>query len=307
MIDIVVVGSINMDLVVYIDHRPRAGETVKGRTFRMIPGGKGANQAVAAARLGAKVAMVGCVGKDMLGDSLLKGLEESGVDISLVQQKGETSTGVAFITVDTTAENSIIIVPGANGLCTPKDIEVASQVISQTKILMLQLEIPLETVEYAARVAKEKGRMVILDPAPAQSLPSSLLNSVDILTPNETEAEVLTGRKVMDIKTARLAAADLLGMGVKTVLLKLGSKGVLWAEGNLMEHYEAFQVEAVDTTAAGDAFNAGLAVGLAHAEPLNEAIKLGMAAGALATTRFGAQTSLPRRSEVERLLMEYRY
>ncbi|MGI9951696.1 ribokinase [Moorellaceae bacterium AZ2] len=302
MVDIVVIGSLNMDLMVIADKMPARGETIYGQDFRMIPGGKGANQAVAAARLGASVAMVGCVGRDLFGKTLLQALAADGVDTSFVHQKPEAPTGVALISVDAVAENSIIVVPGANWLCRSEDIMRAKELIKKASVVMLQLEIPLETVSFAASLARELGKTVILDPAPVQTLPPSLLTCVDVLTPNEREAEKLSGRCIFDVKSARLAAAEILGLGVRAVLIKLGPRGVLWAEENVMEHIDGFRVKAMDSTAAGDAFNAGVAVGLAEGQPLREALKLANAAGAITTTRFGAQASLPTREAVNKLL-----
>jgi ribokinase len=304
MPEIVVIGSLNMDLAVNVAKMPAVGETLHGSDFHMIAGGKGANQAIAAARLGCSVAMVGCVGTDVFGQAILEGLTADGVDIACVHGKPEAQTGVALVTVEGSGGNSIIVVGGANLLCASDNVEAARNLIEQAKIIMLQLEIPLETVMYAANLAKEMGKTVILDPAPAQPLPASLLKSVDFLTPNETEAEKLSGRKITDVKSARLAAAELLGKGARAVVIKLGSQGLLWAEGNTMEHIEGYRVEAVDSTAAGDAFNAGLAVGLAEGRHFAEALKMANAAGALTATRLGARTSLPPRTEVDCLLGE---
>ena len=304
MADVVVIGSLNMDLVTVTQRMPQVGETRKGIDFRMIPGGKGANQAVAAARLDAKVTMVGCVGDDYFGNKLQSALATDNVDISLIRTSPDIPTGIASITVDAGGANSIVIVQGANALCSLQDVDAAEKAIRESKAVMLQLEVPIETVEYAARLAAKLGKLVILDPAPAQPLSPELLSMVDILTPNESEAESLTGRKIVDLKSSRLAAADILGGGAKVVLLKLGAQGVLYAKGNQMEHITGMVVETVDTTAAGDAFNAGLAVALAEGRPIFQALKFANVVGALSTTRIGAQTSLPKRAEVEQFMLD---
>lgn len=304
MADIVVLGSLNIDLVARVPRFPAAGETLTGSDFKTVPGGKGANQAVAAARLGTRVAMVGRVGDDVFGGSLREGMQRDGVDITHVEVTPGVSTGTALIHVDDRAENTIVIIPGANGKLTPDDVDRLSGVIAGTKVLMLQLEVPLETVVRAAETAKKAGVTVILDPAPARELPAELLELVDIITPNETEASILTGRTVSDARTAKLAAVDLLRTGVGTVLVKLGARGALLAAGNTFEPMDGFAVQAVDTTAAGDAFGGGLATALVEGRSLQEAVVFANAVGALATTRFGAQTSMPTRQEVEEFLRQ---
>ncbi|MGE5590438.1 MAG: ribokinase [Bacillota bacterium] len=303
MPDIVVLGSLNMDLVARVPRRPTGGETLTGIDFKTINGGKGANQAVAAARLGASVAMVGRVGDDVFGGSLLQGLRQDGVDTSCVAVTAGVSSGTALITVDDRAENSIIIIPGANGRLTPTDVDRHQAVITGARVLMLQLEVPIETVVRAAQAAKQAGVTVLLDPAPARQLPEELLRSVDIITPNETEASMLSGRTVGDVRSAKLAAVDLMSRGIGTVLVKLGARGALLATGNTFEHVEGFPVHAVDTTAAGDAFGGALATGLVEGQSLPQAVSFANAVGALATTRFGAQTSMPTRAEVESFLL----
>ncbi len=302
MPDILVLGSLNTDLVARVPRRPTGGETLTGIDFKTINGGKGANQAVAAARLGARVAMVGRVGDDVFGGSMLEGLSQDGIDISGVAVTPGVSSGTALITVDDRAENSIIIIPGANGRLTPTDVERHQALITGARVLMLQLEVPIETVVRAAEVAKRAGVTVLLDPAPARELPAGLLRNVDIITPNETEASILTGRTVGDARSAKLAAVDLMSRGISTVLIKLGARGALLATGNTFEHVDGFQVHAVDTTAAGDAFGGALGTALVEGMPLTEAVTFANAVGALATTRFGAQTSMPTRAEVKSFL-----
>ncbi|MEW6547442.1 MAG: ribokinase [Bacillota bacterium] len=302
--DIVVIGSLNVDLVVRTARRPAPGETVSGDEFRMIPGGKGANQAVAAARLGGKVAMLGRVGDDPFGQSLVGSLRAAGVHTDGVLRTPGVPTGTALIIVEHSGQNSIVVVAGANGLLSPADVETAAEVIASARVLMLQLEIPLDTVRKAVELAHNRRVTVLLDPAPARPLPPELLRQVDIITPNESEAAVLTGRQVTDLKSAKLAASDLLRQGANRVLIKLGPRGALLAEGNRFEHCRGFPVEAVDTTAAGDAFAGGLAVALVEGKDLSNAVTFANAVGALSVTRFGAQTSMPSRPEVEQFLRE---
>ncbi|MCL5676859.1 MAG: ribokinase [Firmicutes bacterium] len=302
MAEIVVLGSLNIDLVARVPRFPAAGETLTGSDFKTVPGGKGANQAVAAARLGASAAMVGRIGDDVFGGALIEGMRKDGVDADHVLVTPGAPTGTALITVDDRAENSIVIIPGANGNLSPADVDTWAGVIRGAKVLMLQLEVPLETVLRAAETAKKAGVTVMLDPAPARELPVELLRQVDIITPNETEASILTGRTVSDARTAKLAAVDLLRTGVGAVLVKLGARGALVAAGNTFEHVDGFSVQAVDTTAAGDAFGGALATALVEGKSLQEAVVFANAAGALATTRFGAQTSMPSRQEVEEFL-----
>lgn len=300
--DILVLGSLNMDIVARTKRFPGPGETVKGSEFKMVPGGKGANQAVAAARLKGNVSMAGRIGDDIFGQALLKSLLSAGVDTGHVLVTEGYPTGTALIVIDESAENRIVVVPGANGCCSVVDVAALKGVMESAKILMVQLEIPLETVRYAVRVARELGLTVIMDPAPALPLDEEILQDVDIILPNETEAAVLTGKRVDDIRSARLAAADLICRGVKTAVVKMGKEGAVIMKDNIFEHIPGFQVNAVDTTAAGDAFAGALAVTLVEGFGLIEAIRFANAAGALATTGFGAQTSMPDREAVERLL-----
>lgn len=299
---IVVVGSLNMDLVVSVRQRPRTGETVLGSDVRFVGGGKGANQAIAAARLGGRVSMVGKVGDDPFGGTLTANLTAAGVATGGVKVEPGVSSGVAFITLDAAGDNQIIVSPGANARLTPADVRAQAGLIRQARVLLLQLETPLPTVVEAARVAHEQGATVILDPAPAQPLPSELLKLVDFLTPNEHEAAALSDQPITDLKSAKVAAAKLLSQGVRQVLLKLGGEGVLCAAGNTFEHVPAFPVEVVDTTAAGDAFGAAFAVAWLEHGDLARALRFASAAGALTVTKAGAQSSLPYRKEVEAFL-----
>ncbi len=301
---VVVVGSLNMDLVARSPHIPQPGETIIGGKLYMLPGGKGANQAVAAARLGAPTAMVGKVGQDAFATPLLENLAAAKIDHSFVQQDATSATGVALIVVDDAGENSIVVTPGANHNLSPADVMAAETAIAGAKVLLLQLEVPLETVCKAAQLAQAHGVTVILNPAPAQTLPPELLNAVDILIPNETETEILTGMPVNNRTEAEAAAAKLRGRGVATVILTLGSKGALLVDGSQSVLVPPFNIIPVDTTAAGDAFVGGLAVALAEGKSLPEAVRWGNAAGALAATKLGAQPSLPDRETLTAKLNE---
>ncbi len=301
---IVVVGSINMDLVTRTDNIPIPGETVIGGDLQIIPGGKGANQAVAAARLGADVDMVGHVGNDVFAKQLKENLDADGVNQTYVTGV-EAASGVALIVVDASGQNSIVVAPGANGWLTPSDVEAAVDVIKSADVMLLQLEVPLETVFRAAQLAHESGVRVILNPAPAQPLPAELLQLVDVLVPNESEAAVLTGLAVDDEEGLKPAATMLQSLGVAIVILTLGSRGALLAQDGKFTHFPPFTVaDVVDTTAAGDAFVGGLATAIAGGAPVGTAIPWGNAAGALAITRAGAQPSLPTRQKVVALLSQ---
>lgn len=299
---ITVVGSLNMDLIVRTPRIPSSGETIIGSGFHTAPGGKGANQAVAAARLGAQVSMVGRVGKDEFAATLLENLTLANVNTQFVIQDPEAPTGVALIEVDDSGENSIVVASGANMRVTSLDVDAAQEAIYAADLLLLQLEIPLKTVLQAAVLAKRKNVIVVLNPAPARKLTSELLNLVDILIPNETETALLTGLPVGSQSEIWVAASSLLTSGVKTVILTLGENGALLSQEGKNDKFPAFQVNPVDTTAAGDAFVGGFAVALAEGKSVTEAIRWGNAAGALATTKLGAQPSLPMRQDVEIML-----
>jgi ribokinase len=302
---IVVVGSINLDLVVGADRIPQVGETIIGNSFATYYGGKGANQAVAVAKLGYPVSMVGNVGNDPFGTQLRKGLEDAGVDTTYVNAvKG--ASGVALITTGRRGENNIVVVPGANGHLTPKLLEKAATILERAGFLLVQLEIPLETVDYLAQFAEQHDIPLMLDPAPARELSESLLRRVTWITPNETETQELLGTGIEDGEQGYHAAADrLLDYGVKNVLLKLGSRGCLIAQWNLpKERVPAFSVNAVDTTAAGDAFNAGFAVALMRGCTVSRSAVLASAVAAISVTRPGAQPSMPTSAEVQAFLNE---
>jgi len=299
---ICVIGSINMDLVTVTPRFPRPGETLTGDSFGTFPGGKGANQAVAAGRLGADVTMVGKLGDDSFGSQYRKALREAGVKLDGVGEVPATSTGLAIIEVDRSGENHIIIIAGANALMTPEVIDASSSIIERSDIVLLQLEIPIETVEAAAARAHEMGRTVILDPAPARELPASIYGNVDYITPNETEIEILTGIKVETADGAGRAGQALRSRGVGTAVIKAGSHGAFVVTAKGVEQVEGFSVDVVDTTAAGDAFNGGLAVALARDYELVRAVRFANAVGALSTTAGGAQTAMPASDAVDRLL-----
>ena len=299
MPDILVVGSLNTDLVVRAPRFPQPGETISGEDLQVIAGGKGANQAVAAARLGASVSMLGRVGKDNFGDFLLDNLKSNQVDTKLVQRDG-ASTGTATVIVDTNGQNSIVLSGGANGKVSPADVNAAS--FPDFKLLLLQLEIPIETVFSAAERAKENNLRVILNPAPAKQLPDGLIALTDFVIPNESELSLLTGIEIKDVATTEQAAQVLLGHGAKNVIVTLGSKGALVVSDKQATYVDTFKVNVVDTTAAGDAFIGGFATALLQDQSLEASVRYGCACGALATTKFGAQPSLPTKEEVENFL-----
>ena len=303
--DILVIGSLNADLVVRVPHFPQPGETISGGDLHIIPGGKGANQAVAAARQGANVAMLGRVGKDSFGAFLLDSLKSNSVDVTHVLAD-DSATGTAIIVVDANGQNSIVLSAGANGKVSPADVDSASSLTPS--LILLQLEIPTPTVLHAARVTRQNGIRVILNPAPAQSLPDELISLVDFIIPNETELNLLTGVPVTDAASAEQAARTLLARGAKNVIVTLGSKGALVVSANQSTLVSAFNVNVVDTTAAGDAFIGGFASKLIESsgrsltptdKEVEDAVRHANACGALAATKFGAQPSLPTKEEVE--------
>jgi ribokinase len=303
---IVVIGSINLDLVVGADRIPQVGETIIGNSFNTFYGGKGANQAVAVAKLGYPVWMVGNVGNDAFGMQLRNGLEDAGVDTTYVNTV-EGASGVALITTGRRGENNIVVVPGANGHLTPKTLDTAAKILERAGFLLAQLEIPIETVDYLAQFAERNDIPLMLDPAPARELSPTLLRRVSWITPNETEAQELLKTKIEKGDPGSYAAADrLLACGVQNVLLKLGSRGCVIAEGTLTkERVPAFSVNAVDTTAAGDAFNAGFAVGLMRGFTVARSAVFASAVAAISATRAGAQPSMPTGDEVQRFLEEH--
>ena len=299
---IVVVGSSNTDFAVRVDRMPRPGETVLGGTFHQAAGGKGANQAVAAARAGGDVALVACMGQDALGDQAVEGFANDGINTTFVARTSEAASGVALILVDQQGENSIAVASGANVWLTPAHLEQAAELIAKADVLVVQLEIPMETVRAAVEMAARQGVDVVLNPAPAQPLADSLLCQIAVLTPNESEAAQLTGIDVGEEGAPEVAAEALLAKGVGAVLLTLGPRGVFVATPDVRQQVPGFRVEAVDTTAAGDVFNGALAVALAEGRPLVEAARFANAAAALSVTRQGAQPSAPHRAAIEKLI-----
>jgi ribokinase len=308
---IVVLGSLNMDFVVRVAHLPVPGETILGRDFQMIPGGKGANQACAAGKLGGtstSVRMIGRVGYDVFADHLKASLAAAGVDVSAVHAAKAQPTGVALIWVDAAAQNSIVVAPGANHELRPGDVEAFRPLFRGASHVLFQLETPLASVARALEVARQEGAATMLDPAPAQPLSRELLAHVDILTPNESEAGILLGRQMTRVgrEEAAAMARDLARLGPRTVVLKLGDEGCLWWDGTKEVYAPPFPVKAVDTTAAGDTFNAALAVALSESREPAVALRFANAAAAISVTRAGAQASIPSRAEVDAFLAEAR-
>ena len=296
---IVIVGSLNMDLVVRTPRVPVGGETLAGRSFVTAPGGKGANQAVACARLGAQVTMIGCVGRDAYGEQLRSGLEAEGIECSTVESVEGVPTGIASILVDDNGQNCIVIVAGSNGELSPEHLTRHDAVLQAADVVIAQLEVSNATVEKTLTRARELGKTVILNPAPAVGpLPAHWYGHVDYLVPNESEAGLLTGIEVNSLETAAQAAQQLLDAGAKRILLTMGSQGVLYKDTERQQHFPAQVVQAVDTTAAGDTFVGGFAAALGEGLPLEEAVRLGQQAAALSVTRAGAQPSIPYRREL---------
>lgn len=298
---IVVVGSSNTDMIIKLDHIPRPGETILGGEFVTAPGGKGANQAVAAARAGGRVSFIARVGRDMFGDQAVEGFRADEIDVEHVSRDKSAPSGVALIFVAKDGENSIAVASGANNRLTPRDVKKARDVIASASVLVLQLETPMETVHAAAELAAGAGVRVILNPAPAQALPDELLRLVSILTPNESEAELLTGIRVEDDSSAGRAADVLLNRGVQTVIITLGPRGAFLASADSRKLIKGFAMNAVDTTAAGDVFNGALAVALAEGDAPERAVRFANAAAAISVTRMGAQPSAPKRKEIDHL------
>ncbi|MHC8334602.1 ribokinase [Pseudomonas sp. LB3P25] len=296
---VVVIGSLNMDLVTRAPRLPRGGETLIGESFATVSGGKGANQAVAAARLGAQVSMVGCVGSDAYGEELRGALLAEQIDCQAVSTVDDSS-GVALIVVDDNSQNAIVIVAGANGALTPAVIDRFDAVLQAADVIICQLEVPDATVGHALKRGRELGKTVILNPAPAsRPLPADWYASIDYLIPNESEASALSGLPVDSLTSAETAATRLIAMGAGKVIITLGAQGSLFANGKSFEHFPAPKVKAVDTTAAGDTFVGGFAAALAAGKSEADAIRFGQVAAALSVTRAGAQPSIPTLSDVQ--------
>lgn len=292
-----------MDLVAQAERLPRAGETLLGQSFATVPGGKGANQAVAAARLGGQVAMIGCVGADAYGQALRQALVDEGIDCQGVREAEDVATGIAMIVVDASSQNAIVIVAGGNGQLESTDIERFDSLLQAADVVVCQLEIPYPVVAFALQRAHEAGKTVILNPAPVTGpLPSQWLGWIDYLIPNETEAQAMTGLAVNSAAEAEQAASLLREAGAGKIIVTLGERGVLFADGVQSRHSPGRKVQAVDTTAAGDTFVGGFAAALARGLDESQAIAFGQAAAALSVTRAGAQPSIPTLAQVEQVL-----
>lgn len=302
---LVVLGSVNADHVLQVPTFPRPGETLHGRNYQVIPGGKGANQAVAAARLKADIGFIACVGDDAFGIESCERFKLDGMDIRGVKVQADCPTGIAMIQVSDRGENSICLSAEANDRLTAEAIEDDLPSIRAASYLLMQLETPIDGIIKAAKVAKQAKTNVVLNPAPARELPLSLLSCVDVITPNETEAQVLTGITVTDDASAQQAATVLHQQGIEIVIITLGAKGVWLSENGRGQLIPGFRVSATDTTAAGDTFNGAFVTGLLENMPLESAIKFAHAAAAISVTRFGAQTSIPTRQEVNEFLAQH--
>lgn len=303
---VVVIGSYNTDMTIKTKKIPAPGETVIGGFFSTGGGGKGANQAIAAARLGADVSFIARVGNDLFGQEAIQRLNDENIDTRFIFRDAELPTGVAFIVVDDKAENSIVVASGANAALSVEDIESVKTELLSADILLVQLESPVKTIKAAIEKAKENGATVILNPAPAQKLDHDLLANIDIITPNIVEAEMLTGIKVTNQESLQMIVNKFFEFGVKNVLITLGSKGYFAGFSNAMEHIPSFKVTSVDTTGAGDVFSGSLAAFLAEGISLEHSSRMANAAASISVTRLGAQNSAPRRSEVEAFITSYK-
>ncbi|MFC2125228.1 ribokinase [Bacteroidota bacterium] len=295
---IVVVGSSNTDMIIKVPHLPKPGETILGGEFTKAAGGKGANQAVAASRAGGDVTFIAKVGDDIFGESAVNGFIDDNINVDFVLKDPEAPSGVAQIFVSEDGENCIAVASGANARLSVEDIRNARHSIKSADILLTQLETPIETISEAVKIARNEGKIVILNPAPAQPLPDELLASLTVITPNETEAELLTGVKVIDEESASAASAVLKKKGVETIIITLGSKGAFVDHDGEQYMVTGFKVEAVDTTAAGDTFNGALAVALAQKKSFRDAVIFANAAAALSVTKLGAQPSVPALNDI---------
>lgn len=301
---IVVIGCLHTDFTVKVKTIPRIGESVLGKSFKRSPGGKGANQAVAAARLGADVVLIGRVGADVFGKELIKNLRENGIDTKYIIEDSETYTGLALIMVDEDGDNILAVASGADMRIRKEDIDRAEEIIKLSDILLIQLETPLQIVEYAINIAFNEGVKVLLNPAPAQKLSKDLLKKVYVLIPNEKEAELLSNVKIKDLNSSKISAKKLLENGTKNIVITLGKNGSIIATKEETVHINGLNVNAIDTTGAGDAFCGALAVALSSGKELKEAVIYANYAGALATTKIGAQEALPTKEELENFKRE---
>lgn len=302
---VTVVGSFMYDLVATASRRPKTGETLIGDSFGMFLGGKGANQAIAASRAGASVTMVGRLGNDLFGDQFLEKFSVEGIKTDFVIQDTENGTGVGMPLIDASGDNSIVIIPQANMALTVENIDKAESVIADSDVLVLQCEVPMEANKRAAEIANKNDTLVILNPAPARKIPDTLLSLVDIITPNESEAEILTCMPTETNSQAMEAAHHLLSKRVETVILTLGSRGSLLLTEKMEKRIPAYSVDVIDTTAAGDAFCGALAAILSNGSIIEEAIKIANAAGALAVTKLGAEPSLPTKKDIDQLINRF--
>ncbi|RFO11357.1 ribokinase [Haemophilus influenzae] len=292
-----VLGSINADHVISVPYFSKPGETLTGDNYQLVYGGKGGNQAVAAARLGANVEFIGCVGSDVIGETMKNAFSQEGIDTTNIHSISQEMTGMAFIQVAQSGENSIVLARGANAHLDEKLVQHSEAKIAQSNYLLMQLETPISGVELAAQIAKKNGVKVVLNPAPAQILSDELLSLIDIITPNETEAEILTGVAVADEQSAVKAASVFHDKGIETVMITLGAKGVFVSRKGKSRIIKGFCVQAIDTTAAGDTFNGGFVTALLEEKSFDEAIRFGQAAAAISVTKKGAQSSIPTRQE----------
>lgn len=304
-VHVVVVGSNNFDMVVKADRLPKEGENVMATGLKFFPGGKGGNQAVAVGRLGAQATFIGCVGQDVFGDFLLRNLKGRGIESRWVKRTRNVSTGCAFIPVLPSGQNAIVVDVGANLELTPRDVERARAAIERADALLTVLELKLETVEAALRLARKAKKLTVLDAGPPRRFSDELLKLADIVSPNETELEFISGVRVTGHASAKAASEKLLERGATTVVVKLGRDGSMLVTREGARHFPAFQVKAVDPTAAGDAFSAALTVELARGRAMDDAISFANAAGALACTKMGAQPSMPTGNEVRRLAARF--
>lgn len=303
MAKITVIGSINMDLVVKSDEIPKPGETLFGNELLQIPGGKGANQAVAMSRLGAQVSFLGKIGQDSFGEELLKSMEESGIDIGHIE-KENIATGIAVINVDKKGNNNIVVIAGANNQVDKPYLQRHIQAIAASDAVVLQLEVPRETVKESLKIAKSLGKVTILNPAPAMELDDFIIQNTDILIPNEHELERLSGIKITDKASILRGAQRLLDKGVKKIIVTWGSKGVIYMDQEGDRHFEAKKVQVIDTTAAGDSFIGGFTVSFLEDQNIEKAIDMGQSTAALAIQKMGAQSSIPTRAEVENFMSQ---
>lgn len=305
MRNILVIGSLNMDFVIEVSKMPLPGQTILGKDFKLVPGGKGANQAYAMGKLGAKTSMIGAIGNDEYGEKLLENLNSVNVNIDGIIKLENENTGCAFINVDENAENSIVVIGGANVRITKEMIDANFKLIEQAEIIVMQLEIPLDVVEYIAQKAKKEGKLIILDPAPAlRGLSKEILSNIDIIKPNETEIQIISGMEIKSEEDIIKAAKSLIEKGVKNVIVTLGGAGSLLVTKDSEKKFSSPKVKAIDTTAAGDTFTAGLAKSLLEGKSIEESIKFGHIASAIAVTRKGAQTSIPSLEDIDEFIKQ---